>query len=138
GCFTAFPAQVAERLYKAGRPRDSEEILRRILWWGERTPYWGDSFACDEVQYRRDTPLQCTVDAAAVAQCIVFGMFGVRADFDGDLRIAPAPPSFAPKMELSGLRLRGRVLDIRVDGPTYEVVEGERRTRQAVGRPTIL
>jgi hypothetical protein len=138
GCFTAFPAQVAERLYKAGRPRDSEEILRRILWWGERVPYWGDSFACDEVQYRRDTPLQCTIDAAAAAQCIVFGMFGVRAEFNGDIRIDPSPPSFAPRLELTGLRLRGRTLDVRVDGPTYEVVEGDRRILQAIGKPTIL
>ena len=67
GCFTAFPAQIAERLYKAGHPRASEDILRRILWWGERVPYWGDSFAANEIQYRRDTPLQCTIDAAAGA-----------------------------------------------------------------------
>lgn len=138
GCFTAFPAQIAERLYKAGHPRVSEEILKRILWWGERVPYWGDSFAANEVQYRRDTPLQCTIDAAAGAQCIIFGMFGVRAEFNGDLRIDPSPPSFARRMELSGLRLRGRVLDIRVDGQTYEIRDGERRIRQAVGQPTIL
>ncbi|MHC5541094.1 MGH1-like glycoside hydrolase domain-containing protein, partial [Singulisphaera rosea] len=138
GCFTAFPAQVAERLYKAGHPRESSDILKRILWWGERTPYWGDSFAANEIQYRRDTPLQCTIDAAAAAQCIIFGMFGVRAEFNGDLRINPTPASFAPKMELNGLRLRGHVLDIRVDGGTYEIQEGPRRTRQAVGQPTIL
>ena len=138
GCFTAFPPQIAERLYKAGHPRASEDILKRILWWGERVPYWGDSFAANEIQYRRDTPLQCTIDAAAGAQCVIFGMFGVRAEFNGDLRIDPTPPAFAPRMELNGLRLRGRVLDIRVDGRTYEVREGQRRIRQAVGQPTIL
>lgn len=138
GCFTAFPPQVAERLYKAGHPQDSENILKRILWWGERVPYWGDSFAANEVQYRRDTPLQCTIDAAAGAQCVIFGMFGVRAEFNGDLRIDPRPPAFAPQMELDGLRLRGHVFDIRVDGREYEVREGSRRIRQTVGQPTIL
>jgi hypothetical protein len=138
GCFTAFPAQIAERLYKAGHPRGSEDILKRILWWGDRVPYWGDSFASNEIQYRRDTPLQCTIDAAAGAQCVIFGMFGVRAELNGDLRIDPTPPAFAPEMELNGLQLRGRVLDVRVDGRTYEIREGQRRIRQAVGQPTIL
>lgn len=138
GCFTAFPAQIAERLYKAGLTRASEDILKRILWWGERVPYWGDSFAANEIQYRRDTPLQCTIDAAAGAQCVIFGMFGVRAEFNGDLRIDPTPPPFAPQMELNGLRLRGRVLDIRVDGRAYEIREGTRSVRQDVGQPTIL
>jgi hypothetical protein len=138
GCFTAFPAQIAERLYKAGHPEVSEKILKRILWWGERVPYWGDSFAANEIEYRRDTPLQCTIDSAAAAQCLLFGMFGVRAEFNGDIRIDPHPPAFAPQMELKGLRLRGRVLDIRVDGREYEVREGDRRIRQTVGHPTVL
>ena len=72
------------------------------------------------------------------ARRVIFGMFGVRAEFNGDLRIDPTPPAFAPQMELNGLRLRGHVLDIRVDGRRYEVREEKRRIRQAVGQPTIL
>ncbi|MGC8641343.1 MAG: hypothetical protein ACP5XB_15875 [Isosphaeraceae bacterium] len=104
-------------------------------------PYIGRSkpaFAADEIQYRRDTPLQCTIDAAAAAQCIIFGMFGVRAEFNGDLRVNPTPPACAPQMELKGLRLRGRLLDIRVDGRTYEIRAGPRRIRQTIGQPTVL
>lgn len=138
GCFTAFPPQIAERLYKAGQPDASENILRRILWWGERVPYWGDSFAANEIQYRRDTPLQCTIDSAAAAQCLIFGMFGVRADFNGDIRIDPRPPSFASQVKLQGLRLRGRVLDISVDGADYEVTDGMRSVRATVGKPTLV
>lgn len=138
GCFTAFPAAIAERLYKAGRPDVSENILKRILWWGERTPYWGDSFAANEIAYRRDTPLQSTIDSAVAAQCIIFGMFGVRAEFNGDVRIDPHPPAFSPKLTLTGLRLRGHVLDITVDGPEYEVCEGNNRIRVPVGRPALL
>lgn len=138
GCFTAFPSAIAERLYKAGHPGVSENILKRILWWGERTPYWGDSFAANEIGYRRDTPLQCTIDSAAAAQCVIFGMFGIRAEFNGDLVINPHPPRFAPRIALKGLRLLGHVLDITVDGPEYEVREGKDRIRVPVGRPALL
>lgn len=138
GCFTAFPAAIAERLYKAGHPGVSENILKRILWWGDRTPYWGDSFAANDIAYRRDTPLQCTIDSAAAAQCIIFGMFGVQAEFNGDLRIDPHPPTFSPKMALKDLRLRGHVLDIIVDGPDYEVHAGNNQIRVPVGQPVRL
>jgi hypothetical protein len=135
GCFTAFPAAIAERLYKSGHPAVSEDILNRILWWGNRSPYWGDSFAANEIAYRRDTPLQCTIDSAAAAQCVIFGMFGVRVEFNGDLRIDPHPPSLAPQMALNGLRLRGHELDILVDGTEYEVRKGSSRIRVPVGQP---
>ncbi len=138
GCFTAFPAAIAERLYKAGHPAISEDILKRILWWGNRTPYWGDSFAANEIAYRRDTPLQSTIDSAAVAQCVIFGMFGVRAEFNGDLRIDPHPPAFAPRLALKGLRIRGHVLDIAIDGTTYEVREANNRIRVPIGRPVRI
>jgi hypothetical protein len=138
GCFTAFPSQIAERLYKAGHPGAAENILRRILWWGERMPYWGDSFAANEIEYRRDTPLRCTIDSAAAAQCVIFGMFGVRAEFNGDIRIDPHPPAFAHQMKLHGLRLRGHVVDITVDGTEYEVRKGATRVRASVGRPVLV
>ncbi|MCC7086266.1 MAG: hypothetical protein IT427_14780 [Pirellulales bacterium] len=138
GCFTAFPAQIAERLYKAGHPDVAANILKRILWWGERMPYWGDSFAANEIDYRHDTPLQSTIDSAAVAQCIIFGMFGVQAEFNGDIRIDPHPPAFARQISLKGLRLRGHVLDIAVDGAEYEVREGAKHVRAAVGQPTLV
>lgn len=135
GCFTAFPAAIAERLYKAGHAQVAEDILQRTLWWGEHTPYWGDSFAANEIEYRRDTPLQCTIDSAVAAQCLIFGMLGVTADFNGDLTINPRPPRFASRISLSNLRLRGHVLKIEVEGTTYVVSVGNESLRSAVGTP---
>jgi hypothetical protein len=74
GACTCFPPQIAERLYKAGHTAEADDILRRILWWGERMPYWGDSIVANEIAYRKDTPLQSTIDGATVAQCIIFGL----------------------------------------------------------------
>ena len=68
GNYTAFTPQIIERLYKLGRADVAEDLLRRILWWGERMPYWGDSIVANNVDYRRDTPLQNTIGALAGAQ----------------------------------------------------------------------
>ncbi|MGE5531067.1 MAG: MGH1-like glycoside hydrolase domain-containing protein, partial [Bacteroidota bacterium] len=63
GNYTAFTPQVIERLYKIRQPKLSEDILQRILWWGARMPYWGDSIVANQIDYRQDTPLQNTIGA---------------------------------------------------------------------------
>src|SRR5690606_4949746 len=62
GACTCFPPQIMERLYKSGHAAEADEMLERILWWGEKLPYWGDSLYADRADYRKDTPLQCTMD----------------------------------------------------------------------------
>lgn len=138
GNCTSFPPQIAERLYKSGRADAAEDILQRILWWGERMPYWGDSIVANGIDYRKDTPLQCTIDGVAVAQCIIFGMFGVSAGFDGAITIDPHPPSFAPRMRLTHLRLRGAVIEVRVDGAHYRVKVDGKVFEARAGEPVVL
>ena len=134
GACTCFPPQIAERLYKAGWPRQGEDILRRCLWWGSRMPYWGDSIVAERVDYRHDTPLQCTVDGVTVAQAIIFGMFGVDAQFDGSILVSPNPPAFAPRIALQGVKLRGIVFDIDVDDNKFKVTSGGKSLVAPVGR----
>ena len=138
GSYTSFPPQIAERLYKCGHSKEADDILRRSLWWGERMPYWGDSLVANAIDYRKDTPLQCTIGGLAVAQCVVFGLFGVNAEFDGDIVINPHVPAFASRISLAGLRLRGRVIDTKVDGAEYEVRSGAETLRAKVGEPVLL
>jgi hypothetical protein len=133
GNCTCFPPQIAERLYKSGHAREAGDILRRILWWGERMPYWGDSLVANSVDYRKDTPLQCTIDGVTVAQCIIFGMFGVKAEFNGDVVFNPHAAAFAPKMRLDGLRIRGVAFDISVDGDDFSVTTGTQTVRARLG-----
>ena len=87
-------------LYRAGWPRQAEDILRRCLWWGEAHAVLGDSIHADRIDYRHDTPLQCTLDGVAAAQCIIFGMFGVDPQLDGSIRIHPQPAAFAGRTAL--------------------------------------
>ena len=138
GICPSFPAQIIEKLYAAGRPGAAEDILRRLLWWGELLPYWGDSLVANAKDYRRDTPLQCMVDGAAAAQAVIFGVFGVRVAPAGDVRIDPHPLSFAPRAALEGLRIRGRVLDIDMDADRFRVKTDGRERSSPIGQPIVL
>lgn len=138
GICTGFVGQIAEKLYKAGKPAPAEQLLKRVLWWGDRMPYWGDSITADRIDYRRDTPLQSTIDGVALAQSIIFGMFGVQVQWNGDVRIDPHPPAYASQIALRGLRIRGHVLDILVHDGEFEVRNGERQLRSTVGNPVLV
>jgi hypothetical protein len=138
GACTCFPPQIAERLYKSGRPEPAADILRRILWWGDCLPYWGDSLVANAKDYRKDTPLLCTLDGVTVAQCILFGMLGISADFNGEVVIDPSPPAWASRIELAGLRLRGQIIDLAVHDGQYEVRAAGRQVLAKVGQPVVI
>ncbi len=137
GNYTTFTPQVIERLYKAGRPELAEDILRRVLWWGERMPYWGDSIVANNVDYRRDTPLQNTIGALAGAQMVIFGLLGVSVSPDGAIIVNPQPPSFCPELTLTGLHVRGRCLDIAVADSQFTVKTEEQTQMSPLGERIV-
>jgi hypothetical protein len=134
GSCTCFPPQIAERLYKAGHPQAADDILRRIVWWGKRLPYWGDSIVADRIDYRRDTPLQCTLDGSTVAQCLIFGLFGIAPQWDGGVVVAPARSSLAARMELTNVRLRGERFDVSIADGQFEVRTAAATLRAPLGK----
>jgi hypothetical protein len=138
GICTSFPPQIIERLYQAGRADVAADMLGRLLWWGDAMPYWGDSIAANCKDYRRDTPLQCTFDGVAGAQCIIFGVLGVSVRPNGDIVINPHALPFAPQTAIKGLKLRGRSVGVRVDGGQYEVRAGDEGIRSPVGKAVVL
>src|SRR5579862_783719 len=138
GNYVAFTPQIAELLYQAGYTARAEELLKRTLWWGERLPYWGDSMVANQIEYRKDTPLQNAVDAASGAECIIFGIFGVNLDMDGSITIDPKLPSWSPDASLTGLRLRGSSIDISAAGLKFEVKVGNRVLRSKIGNPVRI
>ena len=138
GSCTSFAPQIAERLYKAGHSATADDLLRRILWWGERMPYWGDSLVANQIDYRKDTPLQCTIDGAAAAQCLIFGLFGVEPRFDGTVLVHPHSPAFASKMALQGLKLRGMTLDISVNPDGFRIRTPLSETEAKAGESILV
>lgn len=138
GICTSFPPQIIERLYQAGQPQRAADLLGRLLWWADTMPYWGDSIAANRKDYRRDTPLQCTFDGVAGAQCVIFGVFGVSARPDGDVVIKPSSLPFASRLSLKGLKVRGLSLDVRIDGGRYEVHSGDRTIHASIGETVVV
>ena len=139
GACVCFPPQVAERFYKSGYPEIGEDIIRRMAWLGERMPYWGDSFVASDMNYRHDTPLQCTFDSVTVAQCMIFGMFGIDTRFSGEIAISPHLPKNATTMSLKNIQLRGNVFDIIVEGSSFEVrCQNNQHIRAQAGEVVVL
>jgi hypothetical protein len=137
GC-TLFPPQITELLYDDGSSDVADGIMRRILWWGTRLPYFGDSEVATEIDYRQDTPLQCDIGSIAVSESILFGMFGINVDFDGSISINPVKTSLAKRLQIKGLKIRGKTLDVSVEGGKYEVRTGNRTFTNSLGTATII
>jgi hypothetical protein len=138
GACTCFPPQIAERFYKAGHPDKGADILRRTLWWADRLPYWGDSIVAHEIDYRKDTPLQCTLDSVAVAQCMIFGMFGINVDFDGSIAIHPSLPEFTKTISLQNVHIRSITFDIEVTPDSFTVTVDNEQITAPLGKTIIL
>ena len=137
GC-TLFPPQITELLYDDGSSDVADGIMRRILWWGRRLPYFGDSEVATEIDYRQDTPLQCDIGSIAVSESILFGMFGINVDFNGDISINPVKTSLAKKLQIQGFKVRGKTLDVSVEGDKYEVRTGNKTVTNNLGTATII
>ncbi len=138
GICTGFVPQIMERLYNCGRAETADDLLRRVLWWGYRLPYWGDSIVADKEDYRRDTPLQCTIDGMCGAQAVIFGLFGVAPQFDGSIAASPHLPPFAQYMALRGLKLRGRMMGIEVEGTQFRVKNNGVEQKKNLGETIVI
>ncbi len=138
GAYTGEGPQLALTLYEAGEPAMAWNVLERNFWMGRHYPYFPqESYA--------DRPLSPPQKRANIisgltgAEAIIFGAFGLRAGLDGSLVVDPQPPS-GQSMSLTGLRYRGRAVDVAlspgrmsvtVDGKT--IYEGEMRRLQGIG-----
>jgi len=89
----------------------------------------------NQIEYRKDTPLQNSIASSEGAQCIIFGMFGVDLELDGTVTINPKLPSWAPDASLKGLKLRGSNIDIAATGREFTVKIGKRVFRSKIGTP---
>lgn len=115
GACVSFAPAIIDRLYRSGRVREAENILRRLLWMGGCLPYWGDSQRADVRDYRRNTSLQCDIEGAVPAQTIIFGMFGIDIRPDFSIRITPHRFPETQWMKLTNVRLAEMTFDILCD-----------------------
>lgn len=138
GCCAPFVPQIIERLYKINRVAIADDIFRRILWWAEKMPYWGDSMVANHPDYRRDTPLICDIGGVAGAQSLIFGLFGIKIMETGRLIISPRPSSLARKYFLKNVRIRGHVVDISLANNRFAVQTKKRSVHSTAGNPVVV
>lgn len=122
GSYAGDAPELVQDLYAAGYPEKAEDLLKRILWWGDRFPYIPQAVRADTIDYRRDG-LSNILSGACVPQAIISGVFGVAflPDDGGTLRIRPHALSFAGKLRLRNLKWRGHTITIRVDSTSFSV-----------------
>jgi len=138
GACTGFAPQIMERLYKSGHTAEADEMLKSILWWGQKLPYWGDSLYADRPDYRKDTPLQSMIDGLAVAQMMIYGLFGITPNADGSITINPHLPSIAKEMTLRNVKLRGHDFSVHVQGDSFTVENADDTVNGKRGTPVTL
>jgi hypothetical protein len=138
GNCTSFTPLIIEFLYQDGKTEMADNLLKRILWWGKRMPYFSDSEPANEIDYRQDTPLQSNISTGVLAQCILFGMFGISVDFDGTVTINPVSTKLANELEVKGLKIRGKTIDISIKDEKYEVVSEGKTHQNNLGTPTVI
>lgn len=139
GACVSFTPAIIDRLYQSGRLEEAETLLKSLYWLAEDLPYWGDSQRADIRDYRRDTPLQNDIQGAAIAQTVIFGLFGVRIREDFSVEITPHLPADTEYVRLENLRLAGHVLTIecsRTAGVT--VLETTGRSWHEPGGGTVV
>jgi hypothetical protein len=101
-------------------------------------PYLGDSQVANEIDYRTDTPLQSEIGTGCLAQCILFGIMGIDVEFDGTIIINPKKTTLSNKTEIKGLKLRGKNIDISVDGDKFQVFANGNKYSSDIGHPVKL
>ena len=94
--------------------------------------------AANYIEYRKETPLQSTIDASAAAQSIIFGMFGIHAVTSGAININPHPPFFSPSIALTGVKLRGHEFDVAANPNTFRVTSDGRTLTSQIGTELVI
>ncbi len=138
GACVSFPAAIVERLYRAGRIVEAENILSRLLWMGDSLPYWGDSQRADVKDYRRISHLQCDIEGAVPAQSIIFGMFGIEVNPDFSVTVSPHLYPGTRRMALCNVRIAGKVFDVRCTENGFSVLCSGKHYRHAYGETCLL
>ncbi len=128
-----FTMQICSQLYETGYEALATDIFRRVLWWGERFPYLGDSVAANMIANREDTPLQGDISSVGIAQMMFFYLFGIRADFDGNVTVSPVRERPAETMQVENARLCGKVFSVKAEGDSFAVTCGDKTYRAAIG-----
>ena len=137
GVYAGDAPELVEDLAKAGYPARAEDLLRRILWWGDRFPYLPQAIRANAMDYRHDG-IANSISGLAGAQSIVFGIFGVKYLPDKKLKIQPHALAGLKRQSLEGLMFCGKPVTIEVNRKTFTVIANGIRTQRKTGTALVL
>jgi len=138
GICTLFTMQVVSQLYETGYSKLANDILSRVLWWGQRLPYLGDSCAANIMSARNDTPLQAGISSVSCAQMLIFGMCGISVSFDGSITICPTSEFPANTIVMENMKLCGKTFSLKFDKNSFTVSTADKSITHPIGSPIIL
>lgn len=138
GICVHFVPQICMQLYETGYSKLATDIFRRVYWWGERMPYMGDSFAANMILNREVTPLQGDIGSVGVAQMIALAVFGIHADFDGNISISPVKETLTGKMKLENMNICEKTFCVEVTGNMFSVIFNGQCQTAAVGEEITI
>jgi len=111
GVYSGDGPELMEDLYLSGLYEKGDEVLKRIIWWGCRLPYYPQAMIADAIDYRRDGRANI-VAGLKINESLVFGLLGLVIN-DRSLSIKPHLPAFVGNYCIDNIRALGK--DIRVD-----------------------
>lgn len=120
GQYIGMPGRIAETLYLTGYGETAWEILSRCIKWSEGYPYFPQEIHTDSLTNPGyEMPLE--ISAGAGVQAILFGVFGIRPQADGSLRISPYYTEELGFASLDGFHFGSHVYSIKLFEDFYEV-----------------
>ncbi|MEJ1971859.1 MAG: hypothetical protein WDM96_05020 [Lacunisphaera sp.] len=125
-------------LLGTGAFREADDLLSRILWWGQRLPYLPQAIRADRGDYRHDGRAN-VIAGAEGAEAVIFGLLGCVVQPDGAIGLNPHLPAFATDLAFTGLKIRGVNLDVTLDRHGYRVaVDGQPGPSGAYGAGCLI
>lgn len=120
GVYAGDAPELVEDLYRSGYPEKAEDILKRILWWGKRLPYYPQAIIADQIDYRRNGRANVIAGLTAT-QSVLFGTLGLRFSSDGTVSIQPEKTSLFDTLQLDGLLIHGKSTGICINGNHFSI-----------------
>ncbi len=118
GVYSGDGPELVEDLYLSGQFDRGDDVLRRIIWWGERLPYYPQAMIADAIDYRRDGRANI-IAGLKVNECLVFGLLGLTIEYGISASIKPHLPSFLEDYCFDSLRLGERNIRVEVSKEGY-------------------
>jgi len=115
GVYAGDAPELIEDLYVAGYPEKAEDLLSRILWWGNNLPYYPQAIVADDIDYRRNGRANIIAGITAT-QSILYGVLGLEITSDGKASIRPLKNTIYSELSIDGLMIDGNNAGIKIKG----------------------